>query len=213
MTEAKRVILSKLASTQGRNDEGPNIAMAEEIAATGDTQAVKALVEQLHNKSTAIQNDCIKVLYEVGARAPTLIASYSQDFLTLLDHKNNRLQWGAMTALHCVALEVPKTIYGSLPKIIAAADKGSVITKDYAVHILIRLCTVKEYADDAFSALLLQLRKSPVNQLPMYAEKAAAVVTDTNKGAFVRVLTARLDDIDQDSKRKRVEKVVRQVVK
>ena len=115
-------------------------------------------------------------------------------FVELLDNKNNRLQWGAMTAIHTITLENPKVIYSALPKIIAAAGKGSVITKDYAVNILINLCSIKGYADSSFSLLIEQLLSSPTNQLPMYAEKAIPIINDKNKTLFIKTLASRLDD-------------------
>ena len=45
-----------------------------------------------------MQNDCIKV-YEVSEISAALIADYANNFIALLDHKNNRLQWGAMTVI------------------------------------------------------------------------------------------------------------------
>jgi len=181
------------------------------VAAAKDKTAVRELVDNLSNKNKDIQNDCIKVLYEIGETAPSLIASYSSEFLALLDHKNNRLQWGAMTALSSITLEDPETIYASLPKIIEAANKGSVITKDYAVNILIRLCSLKQYAQGAFTLLNEQLLGSPVNQLPLYAERAMPVINNANSKQFIRTLTLRLADMDKESKRKRVERVIKKL--
>jgi hypothetical protein len=204
-------VIGKLASSLNRRDEVPNQELAKQIAAKKDKNAVQELVDNLSNKSKDIQNDCIKVLYEIGAINPSLIAPYAKTFVVLLDHKNNRLQWGAMTALSTITPEDPKAIYASLSKIIAAADKGSVITKDYAVNILISLCAIKQYADNAFALLNEQLLSSPTNQLPMYAEKAMPIINDKNKKIFIQTLTSRLDDIEKDTKRKRVEKVIKKV--
>ena len=204
-------VISKLAYSLNRRDEVPNQELAKQIVAENDKNAIKELVENLHNKNKNIQNDCIKVLYEIGERKPVLIAEYAKDFVALLDNKNNRLQWGAMTAINTITLENPEVVHSSLKKIIAAADSGSIITKDYAVNILISLCSLKPYAGEAFSLLLEQLANSPVNQLPMYAEKALPVITDKNKAPFIKVLSSRLSDIEKDTKRKRVEKVIKKL--
>jgi hypothetical protein len=204
-------VINKLASSLNRRDEIPNIELAKQIAAKKDKSAVQELIDSLSNKSKDIQNDCIKVLYEIGEINPALIARYSREFIDLLDHKNNRLQWGAMTALSTITTENPKAIYAALPKIIKGADNGSVITKDNAVNILIRLCSFKQYADSAFSLLNKQLLNSPVNQLPMYAERALPVINNKNKKLFIKTLTSRLDDMDKETKRKRVEKVISKI--
>ena len=187
--------------------------LARQIVSTKDKKAIKELVANLDNGDKKIQSDCIKVLYEVGEQYPTLISGYAKEFIRLLDDKNNRLQWGAMTALDAVATEVPGIIYPALGKIIAIADKGSVITTDHCVSILIKLCSVKQYAGDAFQLLLEQLKSSPTNQLPMYAENAIPIINTGNKSDFIKVLTMRLPDIEKDSKRLRVEKVLKKISK
>jgi HEAT repeat protein len=206
-------IIDKLASSLNRRDEAPNQELAIQIAANKDKYAIQELVKNLSNKSKDVQNDCIKVLYEIGEINPSLIAPYSNEFVGLLEHKNNRLQWGAMTALSCITPENPEAIYASLPQIVLAAEKGSVITKDYAVNILIQLCSIAQFADSAFLLLNEQLLISPTNQLPMYAEKALPVIDGKNKKLFIETLSSRLDDIEKDTKRKRVEKVIQKVNK
>ncbi len=201
-------IIEKLASSLNRRDEVPNQELAKEIILSKNKKAVKELIENLSN-TKAIQNDCIKVLYEIGEQEPKLIADYINEFVQQLHSKNNRLQWGAMIALGTITIERPKEIYEILPTILKAADKGSVITKDHAVNILIKLCTTKSHTDGAFNLLIEQLLKSPTNQLPMYAERAIPVINEKNKILFVETLTSRLDDIEKETKRKRVEKVIK----
>lgn len=202
-------VLNKLASALGRRDEEPNIDLAKHIAATGDKTAVKELVDALNLKKKDIQNDAIKVLYELGDIKPALLANYIDEFAALLSSKNNRLQWGGMAALSAVTMEDPKAIYTLLPKILGAADKGSVITRDETVKILAKLGMIKEYCDDIFALLNEQLLSAPVNQFPMYAEYTLPIVTRKNKAVFIGTLESRLGGIEQESKRKRIEKVLK----
>lgn len=204
-------ILNKLSSALQRKDEEPNVELAQAIAQVEDKEAVQELVNNLHNKNKGIQSDCIKVLYEISAIKPELIAEYSEEFLELLEHKNNRLVWGAMTALDSITLENPRLLSSELPKIIAAANKGSVIVRDHAVGILIKLCSLEGYADQTFPQLIEQLKDCPSNQLPMYAENAIAIITEKNKPLFTETLLNRLIEIEKDSKRKRVEKVIKKL--
>lgn len=204
-------VISKLATSLNRRDEIPNQELAKQIVKKDDKKAVQELIEHLNHKDKNIQSDCIKVLYEIGDLNPKLIAEHYKTFITLLNSKNNRLVWGAMTAISSIALEVPKNVYQALPKILNIADKGSVISRDYAVNILIKLCSIKEYQKDAFDLLIEQLKIAPTNQLPMYAENAVSIVTDQYKSIFVKTLTNRLDDIEKETKRKRVEKVIKKV--
>jgi hypothetical protein len=206
-------VIEQLASSQNRRDEVPNQELAKKIVAMHDRKAIRELVENLQNKNKNIQSDCIKVLYEIGEKEPALISEYAKELVALLDNKNNRLQWGAMTALDSITGANPTFIYASLPKIIIASDNGSVITKDHAINILIKLCTLKKYAEDCFSLLLEQLLTCPTNQLPMYAENAASVVNEKNKKKFIKTLSSRIDEIEKESKRKRIEKVIKKLEK
>src|SRR5687768_11293945 len=134
-------VIDKLASSLGRRDEIPNQELAKQIADTGDKKAVKELVENLASKNKHIQNDCIKTLYEIGYLKPSLISMHANNFVKFLEHKNNRLQWGAMTALKSITTEKPEVIFSALTKLADVADKGSVITKDNYVAILTKLCS------------------------------------------------------------------------
>ena len=203
-------VLDKLASSLNRNDEMPNQELAEQIVQENDKKSVKELINNLYNPDKNIQSDCIKVLYEIGERKPSLIAEYADNFIALLNENNNRLIWGAMTALDALTIENPKTVYIGLAKIIEAANKGSVITKDHAVNILIKLCSVKQYSDEAFALLIEQLKSCPTNQLPMYSENAAKIINNKSKAeVFIKTLSSRLDQVEKESKRKRIEKVIK----
>lgn len=206
-------VIDKLASSLNIRNTEPNKELAKVIAAKKDRNAVKELVDHLNDKDKRIQSDCIKVLYETGEIDPTLISEHVKSFLAQLESKNNRMQWGAMTALDLITPEHPDLIYASLGKIIAIADKGSVITTDHCVGILLKLCAVKKYKANAFTLFTEQLQKSPTNQLPMYAEHAVPVIDSSNKATFIKILTSRLSEIDKESKLARVEKVIKKVNK
>jgi hypothetical protein len=206
-------IIPKLATSLNRRDEVPNQELAKEIIKSNDKKAVKELFDNLSNKDKGIQSDCIKVIYEIGEQKPQLIAGFSKELIALLDSKINRLQWGAMIALDMITPEDPKAIYKALAKIIVVADKGSVITNDHCVGILIKLAAVKEYASDAFALLNERLKSCPTNQLPMYAENALPIINEKSKNMFIKTLTARLGEIEKDTKRIRVEKVIKKLMK
>jgi len=206
-------IISELASSLNRRDEVPNRELATKIAGSKDKATIRELVENLQAKSKDIQNDCIKVLYEIGAIEPQLVKEYAPAFLELLKHKNNRLQWGGMAALDSIVLENPTFIYESIPAILDAVGKGSVITMDGAVNILIKLCGLPAFKENAFVFLMELIQKSPTNQLPMYAERAMPIITTENKAQFTSVLSGRLHEIEKESKRKRVEKVISKIQK
>ncbi|MCB0711961.1 MAG: hypothetical protein KDD67_06495 [Ignavibacteriae bacterium] len=206
-------ILNQLSSSLNRRDEIPNQELARALAEKGDRKGVREVVGALQSGNQNIKNDCIKVLYEVGELKPELISEYLPLFVDLLKSKNNRLVWGGMTALSTLTTLESAILYERLPEIIDGAYRGSVIAKDHAVKILVALAGVKEYTDDVQLLLLDRLRTSPDNQFPTYAEKTGQVITEPHKSLFLSILHARLEEIEQESKRKRVEKVIRRIEK
>ncbi len=203
-------VLDQLASALGRHDERPNVELAETLAASGDKAAIVVLVSVLITAKTPIQNDAIKVLYEIGERRPELVAPHADAFLALLTSGSNRNVWGALTAIDTITPLAAKTIANHLDAILAAADKGSVIAKDKAVAILAKLAAVG-FADNAVPILLATLKTAAVNQLPMYAETTAPVISPAHTAAFRAVLEKRLPGIPQPAKRARIEKVLRKL--
>lgn len=204
-------VISRLASSLSRRDEAPNQELAIEIATNADIGAVAKLVENLNHKSKDIRHDCIKVLYETGERAPSIIAPYADQFALLLDSKDNRMQWGGMTALNAIVSERPDVVFAAIAKLAAVADKGSVITRDNFLAILIKLSGIPQYSEQTLPLLNEQMLSCPANQLPMYAENALPVMGGSQKREFVRTLSSRLGDFEKESKRKRVEKVLKRL--
>jgi hypothetical protein len=201
-------VLGKLASALGRNDEQPNVELAEALAAEPDAAAIAELAGALSSGPTAVSNDAIKVLYELGALRPELAAPHAKAFLPLLGGKNNRNVWGALQAIETITALQPKAVLAELPAILAAADKGSVIAKDKAVAILVKLAAAGHGAK-VLPVLLQRLDGAAPNQFPMYAEQAQPVIDPAHRDAFVRLLETRLAAIEASAKRTRVEKVLR----
>ncbi len=204
-------VLDKLASALERNDERPNVELAEALVAKPDRKAIATLADALSTGTVAIQNDAIKVLYEIGERAPDLVASHADAFFALLASKSNRNVWGAMSAIDSITGVKAKEVATHLKAILAAADKGSVITKDKAMSTLAKLALAGE--PKAMPALLDRLETAAPNQFPMYAEVALPAVTDAHTTRFRAILEARLKVMDAAAKRIRVEKVLRKLAR
>jgi len=198
-----------IATSLNRRDDKPNQDLAVEIIQSKRNDWVKELIDNLKHKDKNIQSDCIKVLYEIGERGSAdMIAPYCKDFGLILKSKNNRLVWGAMTALDMIALINLKGIYELLSLIISAIDKGSVITIDHGVGILAKLASIDDYTDTAFPLLIEQLKKCPSKQLPMYAEKSMIAINTTNQKQFVDLIHSRISEMDKNSQRVRLNKVI-----
>lgn len=118
-----------------------------------------------------------------------------------------------MTALDSITMEEPSGVYSLLAKVLDVADSGSVITRDHAVGILVKLGARKQYADQCVPLLVEQLLTCPNNQFPMYAEMSLALVNDKSKAALQDVMTRRLDGLEKESQKKRVAKVLAHLTK
>lgn len=114
-----------------------------------------------------------------------------------------------MTALDSITLEETAAIADNLAMITEIANEGSVLTRDHALSILTKLASIKKYEAKAVPMLVKQLEKCPDNQLPMYAEGLPPIVNDGNRSVFMKTIGSRLGGIEKESKRKRVEKVLK----
>ncbi|MEZ5047806.1 MAG: hypothetical protein R2831_12540 [Chitinophagaceae bacterium] len=199
-------VIPFLSISVGVRNENPNIELAQQIIKKKDLKAIEELIVLLNAKQ--YQKDSIKVLYEIGYLKPEFISPYYNNFISLLKSKNNRLQWCAMTALSCIVNIVPKELYANLPIILETADKGTVITRDHAMKILAQLGKKKEYSKSIFPLAIEQLQSCPTNQLPMYAELTMQMVEKSMAKTFLQTLYQRLQYLEYEPKRKRIEKVI-----
>src|SRR5512133_3970572 len=204
--------LDLLATNLNRKDDEPNQVLADKIIKNSRKDWVQELVSNLYNKDKNIQSDCIKVLYEIGERGSAeLIAPFCEEFFEILKSKNNRLVWGAMIALDRIALIDPKSLFSKLSLIISTIDNGSVISIDHGVGILAKLSSLSDFSDTTFPLLMEQLKRCPIKQLPMYAEKSEIALKANNKAYFIDLLESRLNETERDSQKSRLTKLIKKL--
>lgn len=202
-------IIDKLACSMGIRHEIPNQELAEELCRTKDESGIRELVQCLFEGGTAIKNDGIKVLYEIGDRQPELIASYANEFIQLLNGKNNRLVWGAMTALATMADLNPDKIFANIDLIFDVIKKGSVITVDNGISVLAKAGSVKkDYEARIMPFILDHLTTCRPKEVAQHAERSMAIVNSENKSSFVAVLEKRWDALTA-AQQMRVRKVIK----
>ncbi len=156
-------IADRLARALGRNDERPNVALAQELASAPDPAAIAELAGLLGSADKAVRHDAIKVFYELGERKPALIAPYLDALILLLRTRDNRMVWGAMSALAALAPLRQRELAQHLDVILAAADRGTVISKDKAMKLLADLNAVPELNARVTPIILARLEVSAVN--------------------------------------------------
>lgn len=204
-------IIELLASSQGSRSSTANIALAEEIVSTGNSEAVAELAGLLKHKDRSIQSDSIKTLYETGYRKPQLIAPHYSDFLALLSSKNNRLVWGAMAALTTIVEIRHLELFESLDTIMGAVNHGSVITIDCGVEILAKLNRFDMYHNTTDPLLMEQLFKCPIKQLPTYAGKALEHISEHSTEGYRNIITNRMAECEKESQKKKLEKLLKKL--
>ena len=194
-------MIELLACNLGRNDELPNIELAERLCANEDRDGIREIANGLESKDNAVVNDCIKVLYEIGQRKPDLIADLADVFISGLSNKNNRLVWGCMTALAYIAPVNPKAVFDRLPEVIAAYKKGSVITTDNSISVFAWLCAANEdYEKTVFPILLDHIANCRAKEIPQHAERMAVCIDSGNKDSFLKALDARVSELSDAQK-------------
>jgi len=206
-------VMTKLAHALGRRDEVPNQELARELAEARDDVGIREIIDGLKSKDRKVQNDCIKVAYEIGYIAPELISAYADEFLDLLRSRNNRLVWGGMTALATIAELTADELFRERDTIIKAISKGSVITQDSGIRVLARIASQKnEYRVELFPNLLAHLDTCRPKDVAQRSEQIVMAVDADNKGEFIAVIEKRMQYL-KPSQVKRLEKVIRDAEK
>jgi hypothetical protein len=112
-----------------------------------------------------------------------------------------------MIALGTVVAVKPKELYHHLSKLIDTAEKGSVITKDNLMQILINPCKTKDYQKMPFCYLMSNCSKVYPISCRCMQNVFLPVLTEKQKPVFLKTLSLRINDLEKETKRKRVEKI------
>jgi hypothetical protein len=203
-------ILHRLSSARGERKQSSNKALATEVASASDAEAVAELVGLLAAPDKSIRTDAIKVLGEIAGQNASLLVDHASVIGTLLASASGVLLWEGLTVLDGIANVDPDPIRPFQETVIAATGSESVIARDKAVRILVKLATGQSY-QAIMPALLDVLRTAPVNQLPTYAEWICGIVRESDGEPATEILERRLASIDQPAKVRRVQKAIRSI--
>jgi len=204
-------MIEKLACRLGRNDEIPNIELAEHLCQQDDIIGIKEIVDGLKGTDKAVASDCIKVLYEIGERNPKLITNYVNDFISCLRSKNNRLVWGSMMALAKITQYATEPIIERLAEVVSAYQEGSVITVDNSISVFAGLCKANaDYARTILPIIINHLKKCKPREVPQHAERASICFNNENAEEFINVLGKRKSDLST-SQQTRINKLIKKL--
>lgn len=202
-------VIDRISYYQGVRDETPNVELAQELVETSDMKGIAELANHLSDTNKSVQADCLKVLYEVGETKPELIAGYLEDFVELLGSTNNRLVWGSMTALDCIASLRANDLSQHYQTIKDRVSDGSVITRDHGVRVLAKLASAPvSCAADARAYLVDHLATCRPKDVPQHSEGIVPAIPAEEVGPFLEVLQERMPELSRPQVR-RVKKVLK----
>jgi hypothetical protein len=204
-------MINEIAFFQNRNDEELNIKLAEKLVKLKNITDIQEIVHGLDDKEKQINNDCIKVLYEIGYRSPDLIIPYIDVFLDKIKSRNNRIVWGSCIALSLIADKTCDKIMKQIDDIKRVYKTGSVITTDYCISIFAGLIKGNsKYSKEVFPILISHLENCRPKEVAQHAERASICINRSNKQLFIDVLKKRIDSLS-DSQKRRVNKILKKI--
>jgi hypothetical protein len=184
--------LERIAHYQNRRDEAPNQELAQELAASRDVAGIREIATHLSDKNKNVRSDCLKVLYEIGYLAPELVADYAGEFLKLLGSKDNRMVWGAMIGLGTIAALRPREIGAQIEDVIAAVEKGSVITVVWGVKVLAQVAAREPRLRARVWPVLIKILQTTIpRDVPTHAQSMLVALNDDNRAEFSALLESR----------------------
>jgi len=201
--------IEKIAYHLGRKDEVPNQELARELADKEDKNGLDEIAGYLGDKNKSIASDCLKVLYETGYIRPDLITPYKDEYVALLNSKNNRMVWGAMIALSSVAKVEPDYVYQIKDLVLEKIETGSVITNVWGVYTIINMADHGYYSElkDVMFTLLRNVRNI---DFAKRAESMIDVFEPSDIAVFKEILEERLPDLTSGGQ-KRVQKLLKKM--
>jgi len=206
-------MIEQLAHSLGRKDEQPNVQLAEKLVESQNRSGIAEIVQGLQHSQKPIVNDCIKTLYEIGYRAPELIAPYAENFITQLHSQNNRLVWGACIALAQIADLQSELIFKHFDIIHNTYKNGSVITIDNCISIFAKLANAhSDYAQKIVPILIEHFQNCRPKEVPQHAERALVCIHGDNASAFETVFQNRYPELTAPQQ-KRLNKIFAKIEK
>jgi hypothetical protein len=188
--------LEKIAYFQKRRDEIPNQELAANLAQNQDKEGIQEIADNLFNKNKNISSDCIKVLYEIGYLQPDLIAPYATDFLKLLDSRENRMVWGSMIALACIAHLEPELIFAKVDLVMDKTRNGSVITQVWGIRTLSRIAGANDfYRSEILPFLENQIQTCLPRDIPLHLESMLPAIRPDHSEKFRKLAISREQEL------------------
>ncbi|MEI6284881.1 MAG: hypothetical protein WCP79_00100 [Bacillota bacterium] len=186
--------IERIAFYLNRRDEVPNRELAQELAVHADVAGLMEVRAGLSDKNRNVRSDCLKVLYEAGYSRPDLIAGFVDDFIVLLDAKENRMQWGAMIALALISGFHPAKLFALRSKLIAKMQHGTLITQVWGLKLFVGIIAANRECFSELRPVLKQYIESARSlDLPGRLEHYAPILDPVFAGELAGIIGKRTD--------------------
>jgi len=174
----------------------------------------KHLFDALFTTRFATKIQALKDLKAVAEKHPEDIVPYLPDLIRELESGPEKLKWGVMMLISMCAHLAREIIFEHMGLFAAIADGPSVIARDAYVRMLAMLSQEAEYTATTTTLLLDEVWKSPVNQLPSYAETATKHIPAESHPLLAEIIIARLPDVaDYPPKQKKLQQYLKRLRK
>lgn len=202
--------ISKIAFNRNIRNETPNKELAKELADTNNKEGIKEISGYLYDKNKSVSSDCLAVLYTIGYSKPELIQEYVDDFLKLIESKNNRMVWGSMIALSTIARLKSYYIYKKIDLILQTMKKGTLITEVWGIKTLVNLSLEnKEYKSKLLSVLFDYLERCRPIDFAARVETILPVIENTDENEILdRIIEIKSKELS-DSQTKKLRMVLK----
>lgn len=135
-----REVLGRLACAVGKRDHAINDALAKDLIAREDAEAVAILVKHLDERETAVSVDVAKVLEIVAASSPKLLGPGTDGLASAVRSTNARTATVASTLLALAAPAVPARVAKHLDALLKVFPVGAPAVRDALVRAFAGLC-------------------------------------------------------------------------
>lgn len=203
------VLLSHLASSQGRIDQEMNRLLAQQLSDLQDDQAMESMVGLLSTATRHQIYDILLVLGYVAEISPKLVQPHLETLMTYLDSAVNNQVWTTMIALARMVEGNEEYLFEQLPKILDAMHRSSVVAKDHGMRLIVQLYNHKELQDDVYFLFLEELRGAPDNQLGQYALRIFPYVAQPHKSAIITILEERYGELPSEVLQRRIARILK----
>ena len=153
------------------------------------------LFDALYQKAFTPKIQALKALKVIAEKEPETILPHLPELFRELQQGPEKLKWGAMMLIDMCAHLDKETIFNHLGLLATIADGPSVIARDAYVRMLALLAQDAQYTETATPLLLDEVLKSPVNQLPSYAETATKHIPADSYAQLIDIIILRLPDV------------------